>query len=96
MTSIQSVAEQAAGILNAMRYADPRPWDTPPRKRPLGTDAPRPTGKRRQRRKSSLQVKALKRLGYPSYRISKISEEEATTIIRRGEPYERKRKKVAA
>ncbi|KKL54739.1 hypothetical protein LCGC14_2262350 [marine sediment metagenome] len=48
----------------------------------------------RRRRKSSLQVKALKRLGYPSYRISKISEEEAVGIIRRGEPYERKRRKV--
>ena len=96
MTSIRTIAETATGILNAMRFAYPRPWDTPPRKRPLGAAAPRPTGRRRQRRKASLQVKALKRLGYPSYRISKISEEEAVGIVRRGEPYERKRKRAIA
>ncbi len=96
MTSIRTIAETATGILNAMRFAYPRPWDTPPRKRPLGADASRPTGKRRQRRKASLQVKALRRLGYPQYLISRISEEEAVGIIGRGEPYERKRRKAAA
>ena len=64
--------------------------------RPPRIVMPKIASQKKRRRKSSIQVLGLKHLDYPSHAISRISEEEAVAIIRRGEPYERKRRKVAA
>lgn len=86
------IREVADGILAAMRHADPRPGDNRPgNKRSLGNADARPTGKRRNRprRKTSEQVKALRKLGWPVRRIAALSEEAATTIIAKGREYDR-------
>jgi hypothetical protein len=63
---------------------------TPPRLR-----APRPSriimpkvANHRRRRKTPVQIKALKMLGWPKRRIAALSEEAATTIIAKGGRYE--------
>lgn len=86
------IREVADGILAAMRHADPRPWDNRTRnRRLLGNGETRPTGKRknRHRRKTSDQIKALCKLGWPAGRIAKLSEQAATTIIAKGREYDR-------
>ena len=85
------IREVADGILAAMRHADPRPGDNrPDNRRPLGNGEQRQVGKRRNRhrRKTSEQVKMLRRLGWPARRITALSEEAATTIIAKGTLYE--------
>ena len=78
------------GVVETTDGVNPLYYDA----RPPKITMPKIASQRKRRRKTSLQVKALRHLDYPPHRISKISEEEAIGIIRRGESYVRQRKRV--
>ena len=60
--------------------------------KPANHEAMRP--RRRKRRKSSEQVIALRRLGFPPGAITRLTEEQATIAIRKSAPYKRTRRVV--